>query len=364
MSFLSPKPTHATDDGSRASPRSSAPTSSSQLRRRPRHDERHGRCGVTPTPEGDRRVPAEGSPPPAITYGVSWSVAPRAVDLQDWGGDSCRQTGRPSTSTSTTSSSHSRDLERVRFRGCARAMLATRGRRSIGQCRHARRLSRVALANTSDGLGHSYGAHLNVLVTRAAWDNICVRKPHYLAWLAAFQASSIVYTGAGKAGSENGRSRRVPVESARRLRRDADRSTDHLRRPIVNTRDEPLCGPRSWRPRDTDGACRGCTSSSTTTHWPRSRRSSRWARCRSWRPCSRLARSTWAWRSTIRCGAFCMEPGSDAGARARTIGGGCVTAVELQLQFLDEAKRFADAGGLDVVVPRAAEILALWRTRS
>ena len=48
----------------------------------------------------------------------------------------------------------------------------------------------VALANCSDGLGHSYGAHMNVLLSRTAWENICIRKPHYLAYLAAFQASS------------------------------------------------------------------------------------------------------------------------------------------------------------------------------
>jgi len=35
-------------------------------------------------------------------------------------------------------------------------------------------------------------------------DNVICRKPHYLAYLAAFQVSSIVFTGQGKVGSENG----------------------------------------------------------------------------------------------------------------------------------------------------------------
>ena len=62
------------------------------------------------------------------------------------------------------------------------------------------------LANCSDGLGHSYGSHTNVLVTKAAWENIFHRKPHYLAYLAAFQTSSIVFTGQGKvSGGENGK---------------------------------------------------------------------------------------------------------------------------------------------------------------
>src|ERR1044071_4291309 len=59
------------------------------------------------------------------------------------------------------------------------------------------------LVNNSDGQGNSYGSHLNFLLTRRTWDNIFRRKIHYLLYLAAFQASSIVYTGQGKVGSEN-----------------------------------------------------------------------------------------------------------------------------------------------------------------
>jgi hypothetical protein len=59
------------------------------------------------------------------------------------------------------------------------------------------------LVNNSDGRGNSYGSHLDFLITRRAWDNIFRRKIHYMLYLAAFQASSIVYTGQGKAGSEN-----------------------------------------------------------------------------------------------------------------------------------------------------------------
>src|SRR2546425_10889079 len=60
------------------------------------------------------------------------------------------------------------------------------------------------LVNNSDGRGNSYGSHLNFLITRRAWDNIFRRKIHYMLYLAAFQASSIVYIGQGKVGSENG----------------------------------------------------------------------------------------------------------------------------------------------------------------
>jgi proteasome accessory factor A len=52
------------------------------------------------------------------------------------------------------------------------------------------------------------------------------------------------------------------------------------------------------------------------------------------------------------------DPGLQA--RARLVSGQALTAVELQERFLDEARRFADAGGYDGIVPRAAEIIALW----
>jgi proteasome accessory factor A len=47
-------------------------------------------------------------------------------------------------------------------------------------------------------------------------------------------------------------------------------------------------------------------------------------------------------------------------ARARLIGGERVTIVELQCAYLEEVKRHAAAGAFDSVVPRAAEVIALW----
>lgn len=61
------------------------------------------------------------------------------------------------------------------------------------------------LVNNSDGLGNSYGSHTNYQISRQAFDNLFRRKPHYLAFLASFQVSSILLTGQGKVGSENGR---------------------------------------------------------------------------------------------------------------------------------------------------------------
>jgi len=46
--------------------------------------------------------------------------------------------------------------------------------------------------------------------------------------------------------------------------------------------------------------------------------------------------------------------------RASLTNGEQLTAVELQLRFLDAAKRFVAEGGCDALVPRADEIVALW----
>ena len=47
-------------------------------------------------------------------------------------------------------------------------------------------------------------------------------------------------------------------------------------------------------------------------------------------------------------------------ASARTTKGSEYTAVELQLGFLEAAKRFVDTGGCHGIVPRADEIVDLW----
>lgn len=99
------------------------------------------------------------------------------------------------------------------------------------------------LVHNSDGRSNSFGSHLNFLTSTATWDDIVHRRPHYLQFLASHQLSSIVYTGQGKVGAENER-----PAVAYQLSQRADffetvvgPQTTH-RRPIVNSRDESLCG--------------------------------------------------------------------------------------------------------------------------
>jgi Pup amidohydrolase len=212
-----------------------------------------------------------------------------------------------------------------------------------------------ALANNSDGRGNSYGSHLNFLVTRRAWEHIFSRKVHYLLLLASFQASSVVYTGQGKVGGENGT---PPVDFQIAQRADFFESLTGpqttYRRPVVNSRDEPLCGPGGG-----DYArLHSIFFDSTLCHRASLLKVG----------CTQLllalveaeqvsheliledpveAVQRWSRDPSLR-------------ARARLIGGEEVTAVELQLLFLEEARRLAAAGALDGVVPRAAEIVELW----
>src|SRR5439155_5153707 len=103
--------------------------------------------------------------------------------------------------------------------------------------------------NSSDGNGNSYGSHLNVLVTRRTFENLFERRLHYLVWLAGYQASSIVFAGQGKVGSENG-APQVPFQLSQRadfFERLVGLQTTYAR-PIVNSRDEALCG--TWARRE------------------------------------------------------------------------------------------------------------------
>ncbi|MGE3840281.1 MAG: proteasome accessory factor PafA2 family protein [Vicinamibacterales bacterium] len=99
------------------------------------------------------------------------------------------------------------------------------------------------LANSSDGLGQSYGAHLDFLVSRQVFDDLLDRKSHYLGWLASFQVSAMVLSGQGKVGAENG-ARSVGYQISQRADFfDRVSSLDTMaQRGIVNRRREPLCG--------------------------------------------------------------------------------------------------------------------------
>ncbi len=117
----------------------------------------------------------------------------------------------------------------------ARSMQASRRLLGSGQ-------EIVVYKNNTDGKGNSYGTHENYLVDRAVPFATLVR--HLLPWFVTRQ----VFTGAGKVGGENGTG-----HSGYQLSQRADFFEEEvglettLKRPIVNTRDEPHADPQKYR---------------------------------------------------------------------------------------------------------------------
>lgn len=102
----------------------------------------------------------------------------------------------------------------------------------------------VVYKNNSDGKGNSYGCHENYLVDRDLPFGRMVAEitPHFI--------TRQIYCGAGKVGSELGFSPDVvPFQLSQRadfFEEEVGLETT-LKRPIVNTRDEPHADPQKYR---------------------------------------------------------------------------------------------------------------------
>ena len=96
--------------------------------------------------------------------------------------------------------------------------------------------------NNSDGKGNSYGAHENVLLSRRTPFGLLV--DHLLGFLTTRQ----IISGSGKVGSENGRPPATfqITQRADFFEEEVGLETT-LKRPIVNTRDEPHAEAGSYR---------------------------------------------------------------------------------------------------------------------
>ena len=103
----------------------------------------------------------------------------------------------------------------------------------------------VTYKNNSDGKGNSYGCHENYLMDRATPFGRIVAQitPHFV--------TRQVFCGAGKVGCEfpNTSNSSVPYQISQRadfFEEEVGLETT-LKRPIVNTRDEPHCDPQKYR---------------------------------------------------------------------------------------------------------------------
>ncbi|HVM97122.1 MAG TPA: proteasome accessory factor PafA2 family protein, partial [Candidatus Acidoferrales bacterium] len=222
-----------------------------------------------------------------------------------------------------------------------------------GRLRDGQRLH--VLVNNSDGKSHSYGSHLNVMMSRVAWNRLFHRHLHYLEFLVAFQASAIILTGQGKVGAEN-HAPPVPYQIAQRadfIETICGEQTTY-RRPIVNARDESLAG------KSRDLARLHCIFfDSALAHGSCLLRIGPLqivlAMIEAGAVNPRLALDDpveavqrWSHDPTLK-------------ARARMLHGSPLTAIELQFLFVDAAERFVADGRCDGIVPRAVDIVAFWR---
>ncbi|MEW6207437.1 MAG: proteasome accessory factor PafA2 family protein [Acidobacteriota bacterium] len=210
------------------------------------------------------------------------------------------------------------------------------------------------LANNSDGRGNSYGSHLNFLISRRAWDNIFHRRIHHMLYLASFQASSIVYTGQGKVGSENG-----AADASFQLSQRADfferlvGSQTTRNRPIINSRDESLCGE------DEDMArLHVIFFDNTLCHTATLLKVGVMQIILSMIEAGRVNVNLILDDPVESLTRWSHDPRLET--RAPLTSGKKLTAVELQMLFLEEAKEFVESGGCIESVPRAEEIIALW----
>jgi proteasome accessory factor A len=202
-------------------------------------------------------------------------------------------------------------------------------------------------------------------MSRPAWDDMMRRRMiPSLFQLMAFQASSIVYTGQGKVGSENGHAP-VPFQISQRadfIETLVGEQTT-FNRPLVNTRDEPLCGRA--------GSAGGEVLPG-----------SRYARLHViFYDTNRAPVATYLKVGVMQLFLAMLEarelddslvledplaalhgwshdPDLELAMPLRS--GQQLTAVELQMKFLEQARAFDASGGFDGIVCGAGEILALW----
>ncbi len=103
----------------------------------------------------------------------------------------------------------------------------------------------VVYKNNSDGKGNSYGCHENYMMDRAVPFANVVRGvvPHFVA--------RQIFTGAGKVGAETGAFGSEPIDFQITQRAEFFEEIigleTTLKRPIVNTRDEPHADPKRFR---------------------------------------------------------------------------------------------------------------------
>ncbi|MBW3626042.1 MAG: proteasome accessory factor PafA2 [Actinobacteria bacterium] len=211
----------------------------------------------------------------------------------------------------------------------------------------------VVYKNNSDRKGNSYGCHENYLVDRA------VPFHRIVAGIVPFFVTRQLFAGAGKVGSEapGVSSAEVPFQLSQRadfFEEEVGLETT-LKRPIVNTRDEPHCDAQKYRRLHVILGDANCSELATflkvgTTavvlamieddELPRN---------------LALASPVQALRQ--------VSYDLDLGLSLELADGGRISALDIQWEYLTWARKYADTHGLDAVGEGVgAEILRRWES--
>ena len=192
--------------------------------------------------------------------------------------------------------------------------------------------------NNSDGKGNSYGCHENYLVDRAVPFSRIVHEltPHLV--------TRQIYAGAGKIGEEVPHAGHTPPfqlsQRADFFEEEVGLETT-LKRPIINTRDEPHADAQKYRRLHVivgDRSGRGGDVLEGRRHRPRARDDRR-----------RLPPGPGPEARPAREG----DPGISRDTTLRTTvelaGGGSLTALEVQWELYDLARKYAAERGLEAL---------------
>jgi proteasome accessory factor A len=209
----------------------------------------------------------------------------------------------------------------------------------------------VVYKNNSDRKGNSYGCHENYLMDRQVPFGRIV--PHAIAHFVTRQ----VFTGAGKVGVESphGSGRTVPFQLTQRadfFEEEVGLETT-LKRPIVNTRDEPHADPQKYRRLHVIVGDANMSEVATflkvgTTAMVLGMVEDGWLR------------REFVFAAPVRA---LRQVSRDLtlGAPLQLVDGSSVTALELQWELLAAARAWSEAGGLESVgVAAGTEVLTRW----
>ncbi|MFQ6103294.1 MAG: proteasome accessory factor PafA2 family protein [Candidatus Glassbacteria bacterium] len=213
----------------------------------------------------------------------------------------------------------------------------------------------LIFANNSDGFGNSYAGHLNLLLSREAFDHLFKKRPHalYMYWV-PYLVSAQVYTGAGKVGSENCDTA-VRFQISQRadfIETAAIGEQTTICRPIINSRDEALAD------RDRFARLHIITFDTNMAEY------ALWLKVGTAQLVLGMLEANYSIVNlTLRDPVTSMKVISrdpSLKKKVRLEDGRMLSALDIQEQILLAASRFVEKGYAGEVVPEAADIIESW----